>query len=409
MAGNSLDDNDDKENSSTTTATGNSDNKNTDIKRARQKDREAKTLYDYLGASPKDSDKELKIRYTTLVKTLHPDSSPDLETQSLYYDLSDINAAWKILKDPKQRQKYDRSLQAKEMTENIESFVSAGIESFVTTGIPFLQKTANSTFTALEKTAVTTAAAMDASSKQAQKVNKQAKVVFGEIEIEQQIKSLEQKSSAELTRASKLQKELVALPTKKLASLDAPKTNNKQQQTATTTLSSGEAKKILRNFQSAGTKTGSSTTLSSDIQLLTEAETKHRDAIRDHQSTERTTQSSALKMEQAMKAEEAALKKLEQAQKLLREAKQTAAQTQELHRKAKAEERMSLQASGKMEAMLKKRREKVRMGLLQQQDVFLDRKANELKKQKSDCEKSSAQCLKEAKELQKKARQKKST
>lgn len=139
---------------------GNSDG---NIARARQRDREAKTLYDYLGASPKDTQEQLKIRYQTLAKKLHPDSNPENGVESLYYDLSEINAAWEVLKDPVERKKYDRSLQTKEITEGIESSVTKGLEFFATNAIPFLQKTALTTAAAVQKTASTTAAAVDAS------------------------------------------------------------------------------------------------------------------------------------------------------------------------------------------------------------------------------------------------------
>jgi len=376
------------------------------ISRIRQRDREVKTLYDYLGASPKDTQEQLKIRYTTLAKTLHPDSNPDRDVENFYYDLSEINAAWEVLKDPVERKRYDRSVQTKEITEGIESFVTMGIESFATTAIPFLQKTA-----------VTTAAAVDASTKKAKEVNKQAKkrakevnmqakTAYGAFEIEQQIKTLEEKSNADAMRASKLQKELVALPTKKIASLEK-KQQRQQQQQQQLPLSSVEAQRILKNFQTTTAATAMkprSASLSNDVKLLTDTEIRHRDALRACQSTERATQVEARKVEQTLKAEEMAQKRLEEAQLAFKEAKRDHVTAQEADKKAKAEERMALQSSTKIESLLQKTRDKVRVGLLQQQDAFLVSKANELKKEKMECEKSSQTNLNEAKALRIKAK-----
>lgn len=358
------------------------------IARARQRDRKAKTLYDYLGASPKDTQEQLKIRYTTLAKTLHPDSNPDRETKNFYYDLSEINAAWEVLKDPVERKRYDRSLQTKEISEGIESLVNFGIESFATTAIPFLQKTA-----------VTTAAAVDASTKVAKEVNEQAKTAYGAFEIEQQIKALEQKSNAELMRTSKITKELTSLSTKRVASLE-----KKQQRQQQQPLSSVEAQRILKDFQATATSMKPPpASLSNEIKLLTDTEVKQKEALRTYQTTERATQSMARKVEQALKTEEMAQRRLEEAQKAFKEAKRNYTAALEDDRKAKAEERLALQSSTKLDTTLQKTREKVRVGLLQQQDAFLVSRANELKKEITECEKSSENYLKEAKELSIKA------
>ena len=358
-------------------------------------------MYDYLGASPKDTQEQLKIRYTTLVKTLHPDSNPDKDVENFYYDLSDINAAWRVLKDPEERRKYDRSLQTKEITEGIESLVTMGLESFASNAIPFLQKTAVTTAAAMQKTAVTTAAAVDASTKAAKEVNEQAKKTYGVFEIEKQIKDLEQKSNADSQRASRLEKELVALPTKKIPILTKKQTQQQQQQQQI--LSSGEAERILRNFQTVTTSMKSTQgTLTSDIKLLTDTEVKQKDATRACQSSERAKQMAARKVEQAQIAEELAKKRFEDAQQALQEAKKSHLAAQDANRKASAEERMALQSTTKIETQLQKTREKVRSGLLQQQDAYLVGRANELKKEILECEKSSDNYMKEAKALRRK-------
>jgi len=371
------------------------------ISRVRQRDREAKTLYDYLGASPKDTQEQLKIRYTTLVKTLHPDSNPDKDTQNFYYDLSDINAAWEVLKDPEERKRYDREMQTKEITEGIESLVTIGLESFANNAIPFLQKTAVTTAAAMQKTAVTTAAAVDASTKAAKEVNEQAKTAYGVFEIEKLIKELEQKSNADLQRASRLEKDLVALPNKKIPILAKKSLQQKQQQQQQQILSSGEAQKILRNFQTTTTTSMKLTqgSLTNDIKLFTDTEAKQKDATTACQSAERAKEAAARKVEQAQIAEVLAKKRFEDAQKAFQEAKKNHITAQDVNRKASADERIARQANSKLDSQLEKTRDKVRSGLLQQQDAFLVSRAKDLKNEILECERSSNNYLKEAKAL----------
>ena len=107
--------------------------------------------------------------------------------------------------------------------------------------------------------------------------------------------------------------------------------------------------------------------------------------------------------QKAQSAEEMAKKRLEEAQRALQEAKKNHIAAQDASRKASTEERMALQASTKVESELQKTREKVRVGLLQQQDAFLAGRANELKKEKIESEKLSKDYMNEAKALRIKA------
>lgn len=360
------------------------------IARSRQRDRAVKTLYDYLGASPRDTQEQLKIRYTTLVRTLHPDSKPDRETQNSYYELSDINAAWEVLKDPLERKKYDRSVQAKEIAEGIESLVNKGIQAFETTAIPWMKKTAD-----------TTVAAVDASTKKAQKVNEQARSAYGVFELEKESKAMDQKANADAARASKIQKELFSLSTKKIASLE-------KQQQQQQPLSSAEAQRILKSFAAttATAITKPPAGLSNDMKTFIDTEIKERDAFKTRLSTERSTQMAARKLEQAFKAEEIALKRLEDAQRAFEEARQHYAVAQEVDKEATVQERLAFQASTKIETTLERIRDKVRVGLLQQQDLFLDKKAKELKKEIDEWERSSRNYQQEAETLRMQAKEK---
>ena len=99
------------------------------------------TLYDILGASPHETRAQLKQRYVQLAKQTHPDAvrsaRKDHDTAAAF---SQIAAAWAVLGDAQQRQRYDRSLQAQAATEQFchwaERFVGAAV-----TAVEFSAKT----------------------------------------------------------------------------------------------------------------------------------------------------------------------------------------------------------------------------------------------------------------------------
>ena len=83
----------------------------------------------------------------------------------------------------------------------------------------------------------------------------------------------------------------------------------------------------------------------------------------------------------------------------LKEAKQDFAAAQKFEKEAKEEERLALGSSRKFETNLQKSQEKIRVGLLLQQDLFLDRKAKDLKKQIDEFQNSSKRYRSQAEKL----------
>lgn len=342
------------------------------IRRSQRKKKEANILYDYLGANPEDTQEQLKIRYTTLARALHPDSNPDKDYLSEYYNLSEINAAWEVLKDPKERKRYDRSLQAKEISDGIESIVSLGIK----TAIPWLKRTVD-----------TTTAAVDISTKAAQIGTEQARTAYGDFELKQERKVLEQKAKTDDTRISLLKKELIALPTQKNTNLD------KQQQQQ---LSSVEAQRMLKSFQLTNEPFKPPSSLLNEISVLYDTESKYKDARKTQQLTEQATKMAARKVDSALRAEEIAQKRLEDSRRALKQAKNNYATAQDVQKSAKAEQRSAQQSIKKFKTNLLKIQEKVRIGLLQQQDHFMAKKSKELKTEMAKCKKSSKTLRSEA-------------
>ena len=82
-----------------------------------------RTLYDVLGASPKATKAELKLKYVALAKQTHPDAikisagtkttkNSNSRRSKSSPDFTEVAAAWRVLSNEKERQRYDRQLQA---------------------------------------------------------------------------------------------------------------------------------------------------------------------------------------------------------------------------------------------------------------------------------------------------------
>lgn len=348
------------------------------IRRSRRKVKEEITLYDILGASPKDTQEQLKLRYTSLVKRLHPDANPNI-IDSDDYALSEINAAWEILGDKKERLRYDRQLQAKEFTEGFEAIVGLGIK----TAIPWLKKTADTTVKAVDLTA----AAVDASARAAQEGAEQAKLAYSVFELEQQIRLMEQKSAADREKAQRLQKEIDALRSKKTSS----SSNDKR---FTADFGSAEANRLLTTFQLDNVPSN----LSRDLQSLQEMEKLMKESIRTTQSTQRELSLAVRKYGQTQK-------RLEEAEKALMKAQESHAESRQLQADAMAEDNAARNDLKKIEASLEKTREKVRSGLSQQQDLYISKRAKEMQAEKEKLIESANSLYREAQALMRQAQE----
>ncbi|HEY2332336.1 MAG TPA: J domain-containing protein [Acidimicrobiales bacterium] len=81
----------------------------------------ARTLYEILGVSNRASQDELRHAYRERARVLHPDHQQARGTGSsdaLGADMRELNAAWRVLRDPAGRAAYDRSLAAAQEAAN---------------------------------------------------------------------------------------------------------------------------------------------------------------------------------------------------------------------------------------------------------------------------------------------------
>src|SRR5262249_52894017 len=69
---------------------------------------ERRDLYELLGVERDASLEQIKKAYRELVNKWHPDRHPPSKKDECTQRIIDINAAYEILKDPEQREAYDR-------------------------------------------------------------------------------------------------------------------------------------------------------------------------------------------------------------------------------------------------------------------------------------------------------------
>jgi DnaJ-class molecular chaperone len=132
-----------------------------------------KTLYDVLRGSPTDTRTELKKCYVAMAKKYHPDALTSAAMSNAKdgtpisaspmddsIDFSEIAAAWRVLSDPKQRKRYDRTLQAEQFSQDVTALASqwgkqAGpaAKIFETVAIPFIRRTTATTLASFQAAA----------------------------------------------------------------------------------------------------------------------------------------------------------------------------------------------------------------------------------------------------------------
>lgn len=118
----------------------------------------ARTLYQILGATGQESREELKQLYLKLAKRHHPDAQGAHKDDSF----TEIAAAWRVLADPKQRKRYDRSLQAEQISREIEAWASEFSKTAAPVATKALEQVA---FPFLRRTTATTLASIHAAAK----------------------------------------------------------------------------------------------------------------------------------------------------------------------------------------------------------------------------------------------------
>lgn len=79
------------------------------------------TYYELLGCAPDATRDEIKANYIALARKIHPDSRINREycTETIP-EFTDVATAWKVLRDPQLRLRYDRTLQSEKFVDSFE-------------------------------------------------------------------------------------------------------------------------------------------------------------------------------------------------------------------------------------------------------------------------------------------------
>jgi len=207
---------------------------------------EGETLYDILQVNPDSSRVEIKKQYFKLAKTFHPDAqinakwnipgSDDpgkmLNANENENRFTEVAIAYKILADPLERKRYDRSLQAEAFTDDVEKAATRIGEKTAMYGKNLFKNVAAPL---LRRTSATTAAFIDAASrdlstqaqrsqdkttpsldlsrtvKSALKATMQAGKNIDRIELDEKSRILEMRSIKEQKEAYKIKDEIISI------------------------------------------------------------------------------------------------------------------------------------------------------------------------------------------------------
>ena len=311
-----------------------------------------RTLYDILGANPSDTPRQLKMRYISLQKQLHPDarignSNANGGMDDEYYDnyLREVNSAYEVLSNPKLKLRYDRILQGKQFTnEFVKNVVEQNLRNNV---IPFIKKTAD-----------TTASVVSTTTGFASQVSKS----FSKLEKQQKLSNLQQRIDNSKKRVKAIKEEISNLSQTRLSILQTSTTsgsattdstagrgfgkrnameqdyvngNNffEAQQGEKTQLTSAEALQIGKRFNINGSTTSSSRNkansnnvilpieLSNGIDTLREYEREQYDMINKYNEMERQLQVMENRINMAQQKELQAKNAVEEAKRQLEIAK----------------------------------------------------------------------------------------
>lgn len=347
----------------------------TSLEAAKSTSGKEKTLYEVLGGSMNDTHDQLRSKYTSLARKLHPDAQVG-QIQNFGskppIDFTEVTAAWQVLGDPEQRKRYDRKLKAKEI-EEIAQGVGTLIEFGFRTAVPILQKTAETTFDAADKT-----------SKAVKDVSQKVGVAMNIFELDQESRGLEKRAQLERARAKKLKQDIKDLPKRRVRTLADDNTK----------LTSVEADRLEKGFG-----VGVGPRVSKDIQELVTTEKRYEAKSQDCLRLQRELSLAEKKANDAKNKEKLALQRLEDAKRELLEAKKNTENSDKTMMNAQKKEINAGLELEKISGTVQKISDKVRSGLRKKEEVFLSNESLAYQKEITLLEKSAKQLLVKSKEL----------
>ena len=381
-------------------------------KQTNQKDKDLlledeRTLYQILEVSPLATRDEIKKRYVKLARETHPDATVGLspeERSEKEVLFTEVAAAWGILSDKRERQRYDRSLKAKEFTRNVERVAG----DYVDTGAKTVSRVLESLFQAtsgteatsfddavqqvretrevmraeneekeLRRRAKTSAQNVNVVSAIASAINQGRKFTraIDRYELLKKSRELEQISMEEIERSMAIKGELANVMNKRLSlSLRTPNS----------ALTSSEALKLLDGLNTIDSVTLLESIrrkhpLINHINCLEEIENEYADKLGDQTEAQQqlTEMKEALwkadlKAQEAVEAEKAARRALEEAQRQVITTRKELMDWNRDYADAECQHRRTTQEMEKISLALERKQERVRTALRRKEEEVLD-------------------------------------
>ena len=359
-------------------------------------DNNERTLYDVLNAKPTDSTQQLRRNYRALVRQTHPDTfmlEEDKERATI--EFAEIAEAWGILSNPKERLRYDRSIKAKELTNNIEEALEGGFRAAFETAYQTKRGIQNMGQDVREQIQETS-----------QKFGRARKIN----ELQQKSKLLNQRSKQEASKYEEAQN--------KLASRDRRHQWLSESFSQRQEFTSGMAKQVVQSFQS---KYKSLSTLQSRgqydinngdedailaqscIEALIESEQENKNANEVFKDAQNSALQTERKLEQARIAEQRAMDELQKAKAKLEQAEANYFATEDAYASLLKREKAAFANAERSEYELQKQQERIKDTLRRCEDRYIWRENALLKEESRRSKNLSLKLRQKAEELQFKA------
>ncbi|CAJ1955527.1 unnamed protein product [Cylindrotheca closterium] len=356
-----------------------------------------------LDASPTDSTQTLKQKYRALARQTHPDALIGTSIDSEYQreqasiQFAEITAAYKTLSDPKSRLQYDRTLKAKEFTDNLVDSLEGGFRVAFKTAYQ-TAGTIRNVGAQLDKAREDTAYRLELASKIAQ--------------YNTQSKTLKQRSMQEDNRRKELQERLDNRGSRERHPwLEQTNSNDKSmssykykgpsgsssqspqlQQELTPAMANDIAKNLKQKYQTSNNNNndnaasnssnfgnpatsskdeGMEETLAKTIDRLAQIEMEYRESAQAHVQSQREMSKARTQLDRIQEQEEKALKALEAAQIAYNEAKEATQQQEREYGEVLRQERLSYSNVEKSKSTLTRQQDRTRETLRQTEDMYV--------------------------------------
>jgi len=343
-------------------------------------------LYKILGVAPNATKAQMRRKYVTLARTTHPDAligKEDNKIDDPGAEFSKIARAYEVLSNNKSRKRYDRSLAAKDFTQNVEKAASAATETVVKKvlddfAVPFIKRTTATTIAGVTAAVETLSDgsgldlgnAVFSAYKAGKRVNK---MLDGEV-LREKSDDLMSQAQVEEKKLSELQGRISNITqTRLVLSLE----------TKGSALSSTDAMELLSLLNATDVtitmidRLSLKHTVVEEIQDLEKTESKYflslteqKDALEQFQSTQTALKNAALEVKIAQEEEIAARKALENAENHVVVSRRNVEDVRKLFLKIRSIEQKVTQEVEATSIVLTRRQEKVRAEIMRKTNAM---------------------------------------